>query len=105
MLVAGTILAALLTVLGAYILLFWDARTSGEEPISDIGLLNLMSIDNSAVASRLSASTMDSAQARRRAGACLVESVEGRLVPVDDDEEKELGDSDTDSQNEDIGQA
>ncbi|VDC03881.1 unnamed protein product [Peniophora sp. CBMAI 1063] len=80
---AGTALAVVLATLGLYMLISGDIR-SGEAPIQDAGLLNLMSLDNSAVASRLSQPSMVSSKARRREGAFLVMVVDGRLVPVDD---------------------
>ena len=73
-----------MTALGAYILILGDAR-SRDSPVADVGLLGLMTLDNSAVAERLSAFKMRDAQARRRAGAFLVDIVEGRLVLVDGD--------------------
>lgn len=80
-------MAAVLTVLGSYILARGDAVRVGDAPISDAGLLGVMTLDNSAIAARLSVSNMNSVKARRRAGAFLVEIVDGRLVPVEDAEE------------------
>ncbi|VDB84924.1 unnamed protein product [Peniophora sp. CBMAI 1063] len=84
-LIAGTVLSAILVSLGAYVLLMEDtAHTTDTAPINDAGLLSLMSLDNSAVAARLSSRGMNSAFTRRRAGRFLVEIVDGRLVPVEE---------------------
>ena len=77
----GTILAALLTAIGLYVLALGDARVGGA-PIQDAGLLSLMVLDNSAVAERLTGANLYNTQARRRAGTFLVKIVDGRLVPV-----------------------
>ncbi|VDB84914.1 unnamed protein product [Peniophora sp. CBMAI 1063] len=82
-LLVGTILAAILAILGVYILASGDAARMRDAPINDAGLLSLMALDNSAVAERLSLSSLDSVKVRRRAGASLVEIVDGRLVPVE----------------------
>lgn len=81
--IGGTVLAAILTALGAYILTRGDAAYIRNAPINDAGLLSLMTLDNSAIAARLSVSSMDSVKMRRRAGAFLVEVVDGYLVPVE----------------------
>ncbi|KZV70774.1 hypothetical protein PENSPDRAFT_651225 [Peniophora sp. CONT] len=81
-LIIGTILAALLTAIGMYVLALGDARVGGA-PIEDAGLLSLVALDNSAVASRLTGTNSYNSNARRRAGAFLVKIVDGRLVPVD----------------------
>ncbi|VDC03890.1 unnamed protein product [Peniophora sp. CBMAI 1063] len=85
-LISGTILATVLTVLGLYMLARGDVR-EGEAPIEDAGLLCLMTLDNSAVAARLSQYSMHSSEARRRAGAFSVKIVDGRLVPIEDAED------------------
>lgn len=77
-------MAAILTVLGVYILTRGDAARIRTAPINDAGLLSLMTLDNSAIAARLSIFNMDSVKMRRRAGAFLVEIVDGRLVPIEE---------------------
>lgn len=64
-------------------LVFGDVHV-GDAPINDAGLLCLMSLDSSAVASRLSRFSTHSSEARRRAGAFSVRIVDGQLVPVED---------------------
>ncbi|VDC03882.1 unnamed protein product [Peniophora sp. CBMAI 1063] len=88
-LIVGTILAALLTGIGMYVLALGDARVGGA-PIEDAGLLSLMALDNSAIASRLTGASMYNSNTRRRAGAFLVKIVDGRLVPVEGAGEYEL---------------
>ncbi|KZV73490.1 hypothetical protein PENSPDRAFT_648826 [Peniophora sp. CONT] len=83
-LLVGTMLSAILLALCMYILAQGDASRLENTPISDAGLLSIMSLDNSVIAARLSASSMDNVKARRRAGAFLVEIVDGRLVPVEE---------------------
>ncbi|KZV73492.1 hypothetical protein PENSPDRAFT_648827, partial [Peniophora sp. CONT] len=83
-LILGAIFSAVLTVLGAYILVRGDVARIEHAPIKDAGLLSLMALDNSAIAPRLSASSMDSVKMRRRAGDFLVRIVDGQLVPVED---------------------
>ena len=80
---AGTALAIVLAMLGVYMLAFGDLRT-GDAPVENAGLLCLMTLDNSAVASRLSEFSMLGSEARRRAGIFSVEIVGGRLVAVED---------------------
>ncbi|KZV70775.1 hypothetical protein PENSPDRAFT_685206 [Peniophora sp. CONT] len=89
-LISGTALAAALTVVGIYMLIFGNVR-AGDAPLDDAGLLCLMTLDNSAVASRLSHFSMHSPEARRRAGAFSVRIVDGRLVPADDAEDSLKG--------------
>lgn len=88
-LIVGTILAALLTALGMYVLALGEARVGGA-PIEDAGLLSLMTLDNSAIASRFTGARLYNSDARRRAGSFLVRIVDGRLVPVEG-EDYELG--------------
>ena len=82
-LIAGTVLAIVLALLGVYMLALGDLRL-GDAPVEDAGLLCLMTLDNSAVASRLSEFSMLGSEARRRAGRFSVEIVGGRLVAVED---------------------
>ncbi|VDB84929.1 unnamed protein product [Peniophora sp. CBMAI 1063] len=83
-LVTGLILSAILTMMSAYLLVRGDMACARRAPISDAGLLSLMTLDNSVIAARLSALAMRSVQSRRRAGDFLVRVEEGRLVVVGD---------------------
>ncbi|VDB84584.1 unnamed protein product [Peniophora sp. CBMAI 1063] len=99
-LVIGTALAVILTALGAYILIREDTARMADAPIRDAGLLSLMTLENSAIAARLSATGLQSAQARRRAGDFLVRIVDGRFVIVGDEEDadvKSVSDGDSES--------
>ncbi|VDC03889.1 unnamed protein product [Peniophora sp. CBMAI 1063] len=89
MLIVGTILAVILAAIGLYVLILGDARVGGA-PIDDAGLLSLMALDNSSVASRLVGLKFGTSSARRRAGAFMVEIVDGRLAPVGDVGEDDL---------------
>ncbi|VDB97872.1 unnamed protein product [Peniophora sp. CBMAI 1063] len=81
LLLLGTALAVILTALAAYILGSTEVSEDGA-PLDDVKLLSLMTLNNSAVVSRLRKHKTDTTQARREAGLFPVKVVGHQFVPA-----------------------